>query len=575
VELFCENEAVNDQETVDEQPGAPIDANDEAEPDTDDRPVDSAETHRRSLNEWLSDRSAPQVLIVLAVVLYTSYFTQRSLDIHHGLGTASYDSALYDQGMWLLSRGEAPFVTLMGRNLFGDHTSFILLFLVPAYWIAPGAWIMFFAQSAAIGAGAIPIFLYGRKRLGSEWMALVGGLVYLVHPAVGWTNLENFHPDAFLGVLVGCAIYGALERKWRVYGVFVVLSLMVKEDVSLVIVPLGIWVALRRDRRIGLITIFGSIWFMFTAMYVVMRGLIGVPTRNAWRLPFSQDGDSAFRGAARIVETAVTSPSELADHLRAENRPWYIWQMTSPFALLFLRLPSVALISSLVLFTNILSTFWYQFQIEYHYSLIAVPALAMGTIHAIGAIRDRRDVLAILEDADAADDVADDAADVGLMKQLFVPTRAMAMGALAVTAAVTSMMWAPVPWSRTQLYFGRPDNIYATTMRDIISDIPDDAAVAAHYRVTPHLAYRTDIYQFPNPFRVDLYGADKAIAGTRLADRADRIEFVVLPTSEDENLADDWALVSSAFDEVDRNDIWILYRRDRSVALPGNPAISD
>jgi uncharacterized membrane protein len=501
----------------------------------------------------------PQVLIALAVVLYSAYFTQRSLDIHHGLGTASYDSALYDQGMWLLSRGEAPFVTLMGRNMFGDHTSFILLFLVPLYWVAPGAWIMFFAQSAAIGAGAIPIFLYGRNRLGSEWMALVGGLVYLVHPAVGWTNLENFHPDAFLGVLVGCAIYGALERKWRVYGVFVVLSLMVKEDVSLVIVPLGIWVALRRDRRIGLITIFGSILFMFTAMYVVIRGLIGVPTRNAWRLPFSQDGDSTVRGATRLVETAVTSPKELADHLRAENRPWYLWQMTTPFAMLFLRLPSVALISGLVLFTNILSTFWYQFQVEYHYSLIAVPALAMGTVHAVGAIRDRHDVLAI-HDADDAD---------WPVQQLFVPKRLMAMGVLAVTAAVTSMMWAPVPWSRTQLYYGNPDNVYATTMREIISDIPDDAAVAAHYRVTPHLAYRTDVYQFPNPFRVDLYGADEAIVGTRLADRADRIDFVVLPTSEDENLADDWALVSDAFDEVERNDIWILYQRDKSVALPG------
>jgi len=564
---------VTDQLPVDEQAVLPIDASDQVGPGAADRPVDAAKAHRRSLNEWLSDRTVPQALMVLAVVLYTAYFTQRSLDIHHGLGTASYDSALYDQGMWLLSRGQAPFVTLMGRNMFGDHTSFILLFLVPLYWIAPGAWIMFFAQSAAIGAGAIPIFLYGRRRLGSEWMAFVGGLVYLVHPAVGWTNLENFHPDAFLGVLVGCAIYGALERKRRVYGVFVVLSLMVKEDVSLVIVPLGIWVALRRDRRIGLITILGSIGFMFTAMYVVMRGLIGVPTRNAWRLPFRQDGDSTFRGAARLVETGVTNPTALADHLRAENRPWYIWQMTSPFALLFLRLPSVALIGSLVLFTNILSTFWYQFQIEYHYSLIAVPALAMGTMYAIGAIRDRQDVLAIHAGADDHDDDHDDDRADDPATQLFVPTRLLAMGALAVTAAVTSMMWAPVPWSRMQLYYGQPDNIYATTMRDIISDIPDDVPVAAHYRVTPHLAYRTDIYQFPNPFRVDLYGADEAIAGTRLADRADRIEFVVLPTSEDENLADDWALVSSAFDEVDRNDIWILYRRDRSVALPGNPVI--
>ena len=58
--------------------------------------------------------------------------------------------------------------------------------------------------------------------------------------------------------------------------------------------------------------------------------------------------------------------------------------MTAPFAWLFLRLPSVAAISALVLFTNILSTFWYQHQISYHYSLVAVPALAIGTVYAIG-----------------------------------------------------------------------------------------------------------------------------------------------------------------------------------------------
>ncbi len=93
---------------------------------------------------------------------------------------------------------------------------------------------MFFFQSLAIGAGAIPVFLYGRKRLASEWFALVGAATYLLHPAVSWTNLENFHPDAFLGVFVGFAIYAALESKWRMYVVFVVLSLLVKEDVSLV-----------------------------------------------------------------------------------------------------------------------------------------------------------------------------------------------------------------------------------------------------------------------------------------------------------------------------------------------------
>jgi len=209
-----------------------------------------------------SRMTAPQWLMTAAVVLYVAYFTKRTIDLHHGLATASYDSALYDQGIWLLSRFDAPFVTMMGRNLFGDHASFILLFLVPVYWVFPAAGVMFFAQAAAIGAGAIPVFLYGRRRLGSEWYALVAGAAYLVHPAIGWTNLENFHPDAFLGVFVGFAIYGALERRWRVYVVFVVLALLVKEDASLVVVPLGCWVALRRDRRIGVLTILGSVAFM-------------------------------------------------------------------------------------------------------------------------------------------------------------------------------------------------------------------------------------------------------------------------------------------------------------------------
>ncbi len=478
----------------------------------------------------------PQALLAAAVTLYVAYFTQRTLDIHHALGTATYDSALYDQGIWLLSRFETPFVTLMGRNLFGDHTSFVLLLLVPAYWVFPAAGTMFFAQSAAIGLGAVPVFLYGRTRLRSEWWALVAAGTYLLHPAVGWTNLENFHPDAFLGVFVGFAVYGALERRWRLYAVFVVLSLLVKEDVSLVIVPLGIWVALRRDRRIGLLTVVAGVAFTVVAMFVVMRTLIGVPTRNAWRIPFG--------GPRGLVDTTLTNPTQLVAHLRSDGRPWYLWQMTAPFAWLFARLPDVALISGLVLFTNVLSTFWYQYQIQYHYSLVAVPALALGTVYAIGVLRDGRPAQ-------------------------FLPTwRGLAVVLLGVSTLVTAWMWSPVPWGRTPLYYGDPANHWAVTARELMDQIPGDAVVSAHYRLTPHLAHRREIYQFPTPFRAVLYGADGNVDGPRIVDRAERIEYVMLPTSPDEGVDDDWSPVAEAFEVVDANDTWILYRRDPDTPLP-------
>ncbi|MBV1894762.1 MAG: DUF2079 domain-containing protein [Ilumatobacteraceae bacterium] len=491
--------------------------------------------------EWPSRLSIPQVIVALAVITWTWYFTKRSLDIHHALGTSSYDSGLYDQGIYLMSRFDAPFVTMMGRNLMGDHTSFVLLFLVPLYWIVPAAGTMFFTQSAVIAAGAIPVFLYGRRRLGSEWLALVGAATYLLHPAVGWANLENFHPDSFLGVFVGFAIYFALESKWRWYAVFVVLSLMVKEDASLVIVPLGLWVAMKRDRRIGLLTIFGSLAFMAVAMLLIMRSLIGVPTRNGWRIPFG--------GPRGVIDTAVTNPTDLVDHLRSDGRPWYIWQMTAPFAWLFARLPDVALISGLVLFTNVLSTFWYQYQIEYHYSLIAVPALAIGTIYAIGAIKDR--------DFQLPNGVG-----------FSLPARGIAIAILAAVTMTTAYMWAPLPWARTELYYGDPDNDYAVTARELMEQIPPNASVAAHYRLTPHLAYRKEVYQFPTPFRLVLYGPDASLEGSRLGARAEGVEYIILPTSRDDRLVADWEAIEVAFDEVASNERWVLYVRDRSIPLP-------
>jgi uncharacterized membrane protein len=483
---------------------------------------------------WLRQRTAPQLLIALAIGVYTAYFTVVTLRVHHGLGTSAYDYGLYDQGIWLMSRFHSPYVTLMGRNLMGDHTSFILLFIVPLYWVFPAAGTLFFVQSLVIGLGALPVYLYARSRLTNEWYALILGVCYLLHPAVGWTNRENFHPDAFVGVLVGFAIYGALERKWRLYAVFVVLSLLVKEDVSLVIVPLGIWVAIRRDRRIGLLTIVGSISFMLIAMFAVMRSLIGVPTRNLWRIPFG--------GPGGLIRETIERPGNLFEHLRSDRRPFYLWQMTFPMAWLFARLPDVALISALVLFTNVLSTYWYQYQIEYHYSLIAVPALVIGTAYAIGAIRER--------------------------------FRGVAVGAVAVASVWSCLMWGAVPigtivmpWSANPI--GRdiqtgwpPDHPSAVAARELIRLVPGDAAVSAYYPITAHLARRQQIYMFPNPFRAVLYGPDDTLEQARARlPAADDIEYVFLPTALDETTQADWDAVRPDFELLASNEYWSLYQR--------------
>ncbi|MGA0766458.1 MAG: DUF2079 domain-containing protein, partial [Ilumatobacteraceae bacterium] len=270
--------------------------------------------------------------------------------MHRGLNTSAYDFGLYDQGIWLLSRFESPFVTLMGRNLFGDHTSFILILLVPFYWLVGSSLFLFIVQSIAIATGAIPVFLYTRRRLESEIAASVFALVYLIHPATVWIGIENFHPDSFLGLFIGVALYAALEQRWRLLFVALVLSLSVKEDVALVIIPLGIWLAFRRSRKVGLTTVGVSLWYMIVAIFGIQKGINGVPFRNSWRIPFG--------GVGGLLKTSLSEPTKLVVHLLSESRPFYLLQMMLPFAFIFFAFPEVAAISIFVIGLNILSTFW-------------------------------------------------------------------------------------------------------------------------------------------------------------------------------------------------------------------------
>jgi hypothetical protein len=189
-----------------------------------------------------------------------------------------------------------------------------------------------------------------------------------------------------------------------------------------------------------------------------------------------------------------------------------------------------------VLFTNVLSTFWYQFQIQYHYSLIAVPALTLGAVHAVGVVRERRRILMV--------------------------------GAVALTALWSSILWGPLPWSRNEIPHWAPSHPGARAAREIVDRVPADAVVSAHHLVATHLAHRPSIYMFPNPFRVTLYGSDTRLEGARLEVPAERVEFVVLPVQRSEVEARDWAAIEDGFAVESANEYWVLYRRDGPLPPP-------
>jgi uncharacterized membrane protein len=449
------------------------------------------------------------------------------INLHRGFGTFSYDVGLYDQGLWLLSRFEAPFVTLMGRNLFGDHSSLVLFLVLPLYWIAPGTETLLVVQSLVVAAGAIPTFLFARRVLASESLALLAGLVWLANPAVAGTTLENFHPDSFQGLFVPLALWALLERRWKVFALAVLLVLSVKEDAFLLVVPLGIWIAARVDRRKGLATVLAGLVAALVTMYAIMRPLTGVPTRNGWRVPFGGVG-------GLLIET-VTAPWNVAAHFLDADRLVYLFQMTAPFLALFVLSAGLAAVSSVVLFVNVLSTYWYQHNIAYHYSIVAVPALLFATVHGVAALRPR--------------------------------AKHRMIGAVAVSSLLASVLWSPHNLSLSARETPSRENPAVVAAHDILASVPERASASFYDPLVPHAAHRTGLYFFPNPFRAHLYGVDGSLEGTRLP-AADTVEYVVLPRFLLPDMQQLWDIEKGAFVVVADNEYWQVWRR-AALVTPG------
>ena len=449
--------------------------------------------------------------LAVAVGLYFVRFALLSVQVQDGYGAPGFDMGIFDQGVWLLSRFHAPFVTVMGRNLFGDHTSFVLVLAVPFYWIWPEAQTLLVMQAFLLAAAAVPIYLLALRRLSSVWLATGLAVAYLLNPALQLGNLEQFHPECFLVFFLAVAIYAALEWHPRLLFLSAALCLLVKEDTAFLIVPLAIWIAWRRDIRIGAWLAGAAIAYAAVAYEVVIRLLLGTASFYANRIPFG--------GIGGLVAAPFAHPIRFWNYLLGGFKPFYVWQVGISFGWAFLVSPEIAAVGILTFAENVLSDFPYMQQIRYHYSLPLVPVAAMGTVYAVSRLKS--------------------------------PGRRNAATAWVVGSAVLACwLWGLAPFSRHAVYpHSSPTSPAVRAVNQALRAIPPDAVVSAQYAFVSHLDHRVYCYQWPTPFRAEywhLYTQE----GESLP-FASKVQYLAIPTDrtgEDarvfDRIADQFRLVA-------------------------------
>jgi uncharacterized membrane protein len=312
---------------------------------------------------------------ILLVVAYVVYFIHLNLQSYYTYGEPPFDLAIFDQGMWLTTHFHVPFVTIMGRNLFGDHTSFVLLLFAPFYRLFPEPQGLLVLQTLLLAGPAVPIYILARKYIKSTVIATTLVAIYLLSPLIQQGNLDQFHPESFQVLIISLAIYAAIESKNGLLIVMVVLALMVKEDAAVLVVPLGLWVAARRDRRLGFFIIAGAIAWAMLANWLIIPTILGHSSFYGTYLPFG--------GVSGIISTLFHHPGQLFSYLGSQGRPFYLWQLAATVGFVFLFSPEIAAIGLLLVAENEISSFGYMHQILYQYTMTLAPILVLGALFAI------------------------------------------------------------------------------------------------------------------------------------------------------------------------------------------------
>lgn len=426
--------------------------------------------------------------VAIMIGAYVIRFASLSVNVFDGYGDPPFDMALFDQGIWLLSRFHAPFVTVMGRDLFGDHTCFIVLLVVPLYWIWPHAQLLLVLQTLLLAGAAVPIYMVARKYLESTVLATAMVAVYLLNPALQNGNLEQFHPEAFSVMGIALAIYAALEWQPRLLIAAVIVCLLVKQDAGMLIMPFGLWVAWRRNLKWGLGIFAAAAAWQFIAFEVIVYAFLGTTSFQADRIPFG--------GMGGVFRTFFFHATTFWRYALSGHRPFYFWQMGVSTGWVFLISPEIAAITILSFLENYLSQFPYMHQILYHYSLPLVPVLVLGTIWAISRRR----------------------TETG---------RSVLTGVSLVCAFVACLVWGLAPFSVHKYPHWSPNSPQVRDINAVEKALPPQAVVSAWYPYVAHIDHRVQVYMWPTPF----YAVDWHLyrhPGARLP-VASQVQYLFLP----------------------------------------------
>jgi len=269
------------------------------------------------------------------------------------------------------------------------HNDPLLAMIAPLYFIYSGPETLLVLQSILLGLGALVIYAIGEHIFNSnpnkKLISLFFAFSYLLYPPLQLTNNFDFHAVALATPFLLILFYFFLKRKYGWCLLFIILSLLAKEQVGLTIAFFSLYVLSQsyfqkkaeRNNLIvfGLTTFFiGVAWFFVSMKIIIPHFRSGLHFALGYFGDFGDSTVSVFLGF-------IKKPNLVFQYIFRKDTIDYLVSLLSPLGFISLLSPLQLLIAAPELAINILSKSGAMRNIYFHYTAVITPFIFISGLY--------------------------------------------------------------------------------------------------------------------------------------------------------------------------------------------------
>ncbi len=267
--------------------------------------------------------------------------------------------------------------TLGDRSMIHDHTNLTFLLYIIIFYIFPSFNTYYFLHGLTLSIGAIPVYKISELKFKSRRIAFLFSLLFLFNPLTilflkGKVLLRTYSAIPFL--LFTWYFYE--KKNFRYFTIFLILSLLTKENISLVSIMMGLYFWIKGDKKYSKISFIGGI-LIFLLYLSNLFGYFDASYHKVIEIHFGKDF---------IENKLYLNPFNVFERIFSVNNINYLIIIFSFFSFLPLVAPEILIIAVPKFLENLL---YVDIDITSKNNAILFPLLFISMIYGTHNLKKR------------------------------------------------------------------------------------------------------------------------------------------------------------------------------------------